>query len=72
LVGLVEEHLADLQARVDISRNTSDGHEASRLPLLEVWRLLVVVFMAVFMIEFQILGERLGSGVGESRRSKRQ
>jgi predicted secreted Zn-dependent protease len=66
LVGLVEEHLSDLQARVDISRDTGDGDEASRLPLLEVLVLIVDV------IEFQILGERLGSSVGESRGSKRQ
>lgn len=68
LVGLVEEHLADLQTRVDISRDTSDGNEASRLPLLEVLRLIVVVVV----IELQILGERLGSSVGESRRGERQ
>ena len=68
LVGLVEEHLADLQARVDISRDTGDGNEASRLPLLEVLRLIVVVVV----IELQILGERLGSSVGESRRGERQ
>ena len=43
LVGLVEEHLADFQARVDISRDTSDGDEASGLPLLEVLRLIVVM-----------------------------
>jgi len=65
LVGLGEEHLPDLQTRVDgSSRNTGDGHEASRLPLLEVVGLIVNII--------DILGERLWGSVGESRRSKRQ
>jgi hypothetical protein len=59
LVGLVEEHLSDFQARVDgCSRDTSDRHEAPRLPLLEVMRLIVVVDV------IDILGERVWSGVG--------
>ena len=68
LVGLVEEHLADFQTRVDISRDTGNGNEASRLPLLEMLRLIVIMVM----IKLQILVKGLGSSVGESRRSKRQ
>jgi hypothetical protein len=66
LVGLGKEHLPDFQTRVDGgSGNTSDGHEASRLPLLEVMRLIVTVAMYV-------LGERVRGSVGENRRSERQ
>lgn len=67
LVGLVEEHLPHLKARVDAissDGDTSDGHEASRLPLLDV----VVLFEQIV----DILGEWLRSSVGESRRSERQ
>ena len=61
LVGLGEEHLPHLEARVDAvssDGDTCDGHEASGLPLLEV----VVLFKQVV----DILGERFGSGVSES------
>jgi hypothetical protein len=59
LVGLVEEHLSDFQARVDGgSRDTSDRHVSPRLPLLEVMRLIVVVDIIDF------LGERVWSSVG--------
>lgn len=69
LVGLVPEHLSDFQTRVDgILVDTGDGHEASRLPLLEDVGLLdhILDITDVKVGVFAMV--RMGDG----RRSERQ